>query len=362
MTARTSDLPTGARTALRPDVVRFGRASFIVNRRVVACAGVLTAVAAVLFAVRVGTSEFPMTPVAVVRILLGGGTRIENVVVFENQLPVALVCVLVGFALGMSGALTQTVARNPLATPDLLGITSGAGAAAVLMITAGSTLPTCASAVGVPAAALIGGLATAVGMYALSWRKGLDPIRLVLVGVALTAGLQAFIAFMLTRGAIDDVHRAQTWIVGSVSGVGWDAVWPLTAVLIPATAMMAILSSKLAALSLGEDIGRGLGLRVGRDAGVILFVAVVVTAVAVSAAGPIAFVALLAPQIAMRLSRTSIPGPVTSGMVGSSLVAGGDVLCQTVLPAGLPVGVVTAGLGGPVLIALMIQINRRASA
>ncbi|WP_265794752.1 FecCD family ABC transporter permease [Gordonia zhenghanii] len=345
----------------RRRILRVGPAQFVVNRWAIGVGLVLAGIAFVLFAVSIGTSSLSMTPIDVMRILLGGGTKFENVVVFDSQLPIGLVSVLVGFALGMSGALTQVIARNPLATADMLGITSGASAGAVVVITFGTTWASWLADLGLTTAALLGGLLTAVAMYVLTWRRGIDPIRLVLVGVAMTAGLQALIAFLLTRAEITQVNTAQHWIVGSVSGATWSNVWPLVGVLVVALVVIAVNSRNLAAISLGDEVSRGLGVRTNATSGVVLLTAVVLAAVAVSAAGPIAFVALLAPQVAMRLARAQIPGPITSGLMGAVLVIGGEVLCRTVLPGGLPVGVVTAGIGGIALIYLMIQINRKAS-
>lgn len=345
----------------RRTVLRMGGVQFVLNPWATGVGIALAVVGFVLFAVSIGTSSLPMTPVDVVRVLLGGGTRFENVVVFQSQLPIGLVSVLVGFALGMSGAMTQVVARNPLATADMLGITAGASAGAVVVITFGTTWAAWLADLGLTVAALLGGLLTAVAMYLMAWRRGIDPIRLVLVGVAMTAGMQALIAFLLTRAEIDQVQRAQLWIVGSVSSASWSKVWPLLGVLVVALVVVAANSRNLAIVSLGDDVSRGLGVRTGAVMGVVLLTAVVLAAVAVSAAGPIAFVALLAPQVAMRLARAEIPGPITSGLTGAVLVIGGEVLCRTVLPAGLPVGVVTAGIGGIALIYLMIQINRKAS-
>ncbi|MFC3243510.1 FecCD family ABC transporter permease [Gordonia humi] len=228
-------------------------------------------------------------------------------------------------------------------------------------MTFGSTWASWLADIGLTSAALIGGLGTALMMYVLTWRRGIDPIRLVLVGVAMTAGMQALIAFLLTRAEVTQVAAAQRWIVGSVDGASWSDAVTMFVVLVVAIAVVASQSRNTAVLSLGDDVARGLGVRANAVTGVVLVVAVVIAAVAVSAAGPLAFVALLAPQVAMRLARAEIPGPITSGLMGAVLVTGGEVLCRTVLPAGLPVGVVTAAIGGVALIYLMIQINRKAS-
>lgn len=346
---------------VRRTVLRLGSMRFVLNPKAVGLGVMLALAAFILFVVSIGTSSLPMTPADVVRILMGGGTRFENVVVFDSQLPIGLVSLLVGSALGMSGALTQVVARNPLATADMLGITSGASAGAVVVITFGAPWASWLVDLGSTVAALLGGLLTAVTMYLLTWRGGIDRIRLVLVGVAMTAGMQALIGFLLTRAEISQVERAQRWIVGSVSGASWTRVWPLVGVLAVAIVVVLVNARSLAIVGLGDEVSRGLGVRTDVVTGVVLLTAVVLAAVAVSAAGPIAFVALLAPQVAMRLARAGIPGPIASGLMGAVLVTGSEVLCRTVLPAGLPVGIVTAGIGGFALIYLMIQINRKGS-
>ncbi|WP_439030002.1 FecCD family ABC transporter permease [Gordonia terrae] len=352
--------PGGYRIAIEP-------VSMVVRPRMLGVALVSTAVALLLFLTSVGVSDFPLTPIDVARILLGGGTRVENVVVFDVALPRALVALLVGFGLGMAGSLTQLIAQNPLATPDMLGITAGAGAAAVAAIAFSTTSwGAVFGELGVPASAMVGGLLTAALMYFLAWpgRKantGINPFRLVLIGVGLTWMLQALTNFLLTRADIQDVARAQVWIVGSVANVGWSNVWPVTVGVVVSILVVVGLARQIGMLSLGPDLARGLGVRTGAVSTTLLLTAVLLAALSVSAAGPIAFVALLAPQIALRLAGTAVPTPLLSGLIGSSLVLGGDLLCRTVLPGGLPVGIVTAAIGGPFLIYLMIAMSRKAS-
>jgi iron complex transport system permease protein len=249
-----------------------------------------------------------------------------------------------------------------LATPDILGITAGASAAAVTAIALGSGAGAWLADIGLPLAALLGGVVGAVLMYALAWRGGIEPFRLVLVGVALTWVFQAVVSYGLTRAQINDVARAQRWLVGSVSAATWSSVITLAVVLGLGIVVVACIGRGLSMLALGDDLSRGLGVRAGRVGVVALAVAVVVSAVTVAAAGPVAFVALLAPQIALRLARTPQPPPVLSGLLGAVLVSGADLLCRSVLPGGLAVGVVTAAVGGPFLVYLMIAVSRKASA
>ncbi|AZG47836.1 FecCD family ABC transporter permease [Gordonia insulae] len=347
-------------------VIRVGPSSWVVRPRMLAVVAVGVGVTLLFFLLSVGISDYPMSPVDVARVLLGGGTRIENVVVFDVSLPRALVSLLVGFGFGMAGALTQMLARNPLATPDILGITAGASAAAVAAIAFSTSWGAWLAGAGIPFAALIGGFVTAIVMYLLAWpgrssNIGIDPFRLVIIGVGVTWMLQAVTAYMLTRAQISDAARAQTWLVGSVSQSTWSDVWPSLIAFAVGVVMVVGLSRPIGVLGLGPDVARGLGINAGRVTTVVLIGAVVVTALCVAAAGPISFVALLAPQIALRLTGSPLPTPLASGLLGSLLVLGGDLLCRTVLPGGLPVGIVTAAIGGPFLIYLMIAMSRKAT-
>lgn len=340
-----------------------GPASWTLNPRLVVV-GIVAAALAVLFFL-ISISIGFTTPIDVARILLGGGTRAENVVVFDDALPRALIAALVGFGLGLAGSLTQIITRNPLATPDLLGITAGASVGAVLTITMGSTWGSRLAELGTPIAALLGGLVAAALMYALSFRRGSDigmnTLRLILIGVGLTWMLQALTGYLLARAQEWDAARAQRWIVGSISFATWEVVPAAVAAVVIGVAWTVISARDLRALGLGLDTSRSLGLRVGPVIAGTLIAAVVVASLAVSAAGPIAFVGLLAPQIAMRLAATPQPTPIAAGLTGSVLVLGADLLTRTILPPGLPVGVVTAALGGPFLIYLMIQAARKAN-
>lgn len=347
-------------------VLRVGATSWVLRPRMLITVSASAVIAFVLFLLSIRVSDYPVTTIDVLRILLGGGTRIENVVILDDAVPRALVSILVGFALGMAGSLTQLIAQNPLATPDMLGVTAGASATAVAAIAFGGSWGAWLANLGVPLAALIGGLATALLMYVLAWpgrkaNSAINPIRLVLIGVGMTWVLQAAAAFLLTRADIRDVGRAQVWLVGSVANTSWSSVWPVAIALALAIIGVSVLSRQIDAMSLGNDLARALGVRTLATSSAILLIAVIVAALAVSAAGPISFVALLAPQIAMRLSGSAVPTPLASGTIGAILVVGGDLLCRTVLPDGLPVGIVTAALGGPFLIYLMVSLSRKAT-
>lgn len=317
------------------------------------------------FAWSVGSGDFAIAIPDVFAVLAGGGDPAQQFIINDLRLPRAVVGLVVGACLGLSGALFQTFARNPLASPDILGITDGASVGAVFVIVLGSSggvLATGMNSVGVTAAALAGALITATALYLLAWRRGIDGTRFVLIGVGLSAVMYAAVSWMLTKAAIFDLPTALVWLSGSLVGRDYSeampAIWAL-AVLGP---LAIALTATLRVLQLGDDSARGLGVRMQVAQGGILLVAVCLAAFAVSAAGPIDFVAFVVPQIALRLVGGSRPPLVTSAILGSLLVLFADTVSRTLFPTELPVGVVTAMIGAPYLLWLLVRTNRKVSA
>lgn len=315
-------------------------------------------------AVSVARGDFPIPLGQVFDVLLGGGQRGQRFIVLDLRLPRALTGVFVGAALGVAGAVFQSIARNPLASPDILGVTWGAGAGAVTVITfagsmgaVGGTLAT----VGVPLASLAGGLLAGLLVYGLAWRRGIEGFRLVLVGIGVSAVTGNFTHYLLTVGDVTDAARVMVWITGSLNGRGWEHVVPVgvaLAVLVPA----ALVGSRLlGALQFDDDTVRGLGVRLNGARSVMLLIAVVLAAVATAAAGPVAFVALASPQIALRLAGTAMPPLLGSAVVGGLLVVVSDLVARLAFGGfELPVGVVTAVLGAPYLMYLLVRSRREA--
>jgi iron complex transport system permease protein len=344
--------------------VRLGPASWPLRPRTVAVCLAGLALLLVLLAVNVGLGDFPISVPDVLRALLGGGSRAQRYIVLDLRLPRTLTGVLVGAALGVSGAITQAVARNPLASPDILGVTWGAGAGAVsVVVFAGSYggISGLTSAAGLPLAALLGGLLAGFAVYLLAWRSGLEGNRLVLVGIAVSTILANLTYWLLTVGEVNDAGRAMAWITGSLNGRGISDAVPVgigLLVLLPA----ALLGSRvLAALQFDDDSMRGLGVRVAPARAGLVLVAVALAAVATAAAGPVAFVALAVPQIALRCCGVAQPPLVASALLGAVLTIGADVLARTAFGSvELPVGVVTAALGAPYLMFLLVRGHREA--
>jgi iron complex transport system permease protein len=323
--------------------------------------GVATALGAALLALlvlSVGTGEFSIPPKEVVETLLGGGDRSTRFVIETLRLPRALTGILVGAALGAAGAIFQSITRNPLGSPDVVGFVQGASAGAVLeiVVLGGGTFA-------IAAGAVVGGVATAVLVYVLAYRGGVQGYRLVLIGIGIAAMLVAVTDYLLTRSTLEEAQAANVWLTGSLNGRGWEHVRPVgaaLAILLPATALLA---RQLRMLELGDDVARALGVSIERSRLALILVAVLLAAVATASAGPVVFVALAAPQIARRLTRAGGPGVACAALMGAALLLGADFASERVFgPTQLPVGVLTGVGGGLYLIWLLRREWRGASA
>ncbi|MFJ6852740.1 FecCD family ABC transporter permease [Streptomyces sp. NPDC091271] len=340
--------------------VRLGQVSFVWRPWMVSVTLLLAALTFLVFCLSIGVGDFPIGLSRVIATILGRGEQVDEFVIMDLRMPRALAGLLVGIALGVSGAITQSVARNPLASPDILGITGGASAVAVFLVTvSGGTAAAVVSTVGMSAAALAGGLCTGLLVYFLAWRRGIDGFRLILIGISVTAMMEAVTTWLLTAADIRDVARAQAWLVGSLDNRSWDEVRVVFWCTLVLMAVVAAAAFQFKPLHLGDEVAAGLGVRFSRVRAVLLLCAVLLAAAAVSAAGPVPFVALVAPQVAMRLVRCPTPPLVASGLVGALLLIGADLIARSALPVTLPVGVVTAAIGGPFLVYLLVRANLR---
>ena len=338
--------------------LRIGRLSATYRRRPLLVPVLVLAVLVLVSAVSLGRGDFPISVAEVLRALVGLGDDTQRFIVLELRAPRIAVAVLVGVALGVSGALIQTFARNPLASPDVLGVTGGAAVGAVAVIVLGGSAAGLLGGLGIPAAALAGGLLMAGLVFGLAWNTGIDGYRLVLVGIGLSAMAQAVVQYLLTRSDIQDAAVANVWITGSLNGRGWDQALPLALALLVLLPAAVALSRVLGVLQFGDETARALGVRVPLAQAVTVLVAVGLAAFAVSAAGPIQFVALVVPQIAVRLTGGSRPPLIAAGLLGALLVVTSDLIARTALPATFPVGVVTAVLGAPYLLWLLVRGRR----
>ncbi|MCY1676812.1 iron chelate uptake ABC transporter family permease subunit [Pseudarthrobacter sp. SL88] len=340
------------------------RGRILLNRTAFLAAGVV-----ILFFVSVLLGSYTVTIPDFFTIVynhLTGGPRIPGAsfIVMENKLPRAVIGTMIGLAFGLAGALFQTMLRNPLASPDIIGISYGASAAAVVAIVIFG-----ASGAVVSGAALVGALAVAGLIYAISsggirggGRGNAAGNRLVLAGVGIAAALHAVVNFLMTRADIRTAADALVWLNGSLNSANWDRAGILSlalAVLLPA---VGVIAGPLRILELGDDTAAGLGIRVNAARLALVIIAVTLAAVATAAAGPVSFVAFLAGPIARRFTgKASLPA---SALVGAVIVLAADFLAANLAPlvldgTVLPVGVITGALGAPFLLWLLVTNNRK---
>ncbi|WP_017237838.1 iron chelate uptake ABC transporter family permease subunit [Streptomyces sp. SS] len=319
----------------------------------------LASFAALVASVSLGTFAIPVPDV--LGALFGAGSGDADLIVHELRLPRALTALLVGTAFGIAGAVYQAVTRNPLASPDLIGISAGAGAGAVGAILVGGVTAAGAGTFGaVPFGALAGALTTAAVIYLLAYRGGtVTGYRFVLVGLAANGALAAVTRWMLAQADIDQASRAMVWLTGSLNGRGYEHVgWVGTALLLLVPLTLA-LARPYQLLQFDDDTARGLGIPIDRARVALLVLATCLAALATAAAGPIAFIALGAPQIARRLAGTAGIPLVLSGLTGAALLLLADLAGRLVFsPVELPVGIITGAVGAPYLLLLLARANR----
>lgn len=300
-------------------------------------------------AARVLLGDFTITIPDFFRILTGTEIPGASFILMESKLPRAVIGVLAGLALGATGATFQTMARNPLASPDVLGITLGCSAAAVT-----ATVLFDASDSVVSLAALAGGGAVALALVTLSGsHPGAAPGRMILIGIALAAMLVSVIHWVLVRADIYQAHEAMVWLTGSLTGVTWGQIRVLALIVLLTLPLLLYVGSHLQVVELGDDLASGLGRSPRTTRMRAIALVVVLTAATTAVCGPIAFVAFLSGPIARRLLGGR-PSLLTAGLVGAVIVVVADYLAAYALPSNnFPVGVVTGLAGAPFLLWLL---------
>lgn len=320
---------------------------------------VLASLAVLMTVAAVGIGDYPLSPREVTAALCGQGDSFNQTVVMEWRLPVAIAAIVFGALLGLGGAIFQSLTRNPLGSPDVIGFDAGSYTAVVITILIIGTNEYWQIA----AAAIIGGLVTALLVYLLAYRRGAQGFRLIVVGIAVSAVLGSINAYLITRADINDAMTVGFWGAGSLSRVGWASLVPSLAVGCVIVIATVPLSSKLRQLELGDDSARAQGVNVGRVRLGLLVVGVASTALVTAAAGPIGFIALSAPQLARRLTRTPGVSVAPAAFMGALLLAAAQFLSQLLGQTfrAVPVGLLTVCLGGLYLIWLLIRETRRNS-
>lgn len=315
--------------------------------------GLLLVILLALFLLTLMLGQSFTPPKDIVRVLLGEDVPGASFTVGKLRLPRAVLSVLAGLSFGLGGVAFQLMLRNSLASPDIIGISSGASAAAVFAIVVLSMSGQVVSIFAVAA-----GLAVALAVYGLSFRNGVAGTRLILVGIGVAAMIESFIAYILSTAPAWSLQEAMRWLTGSVNGARLDQMLPLLVALVVFGGLLLSRSRDLEALRLGDDSAAALGTHVGRTRIAIIIGAVGLIAFATAVAGPIAFVAFLSGPIASRIIGNNGSLLVPSALIGAILVLAGDYCGQFLLPGRYPVGVVTGALGAPYLIYLIIRANR----
>ncbi|BAZ54113.1 iron(III) dicitrate transport system permease protein [Nostoc sp. NIES-4103] len=341
-------------------VIRSQRISFWIDRRVPVMLLGLAIVTVMAIVMNVGRGDYPIPPWDIFKTLLGldTGNPDHAFVIYNLRLPRTLVALMVGVALSISGTIFQGITRNPLADPAIIGINSGASLAAVTVI----ILFPSASIYTLPLSAFVGSLLMAGLIYFLAWNKGSSPVLFILMGLGLSAIASAFTSLMITFGEIYSVSDALVWLAGSVYGRTWEQVFSLVPWLIVFVPITLTLARHLNALNLGDDVAKGLGVRVEWQRGLLVLVGVALAGASVATAGNISFVGLIAPHIGRQLVGPNHQGLIpTAALLGGMIVVMADFLGRTLFaPIELPCGVVTAAVGAPYFLYLLIR-NRKKS-
>ncbi|MGG3309511.1 Fe(3+)-hydroxamate ABC transporter permease FhuB [Paenibacillus lautus] len=306
-----------------------------------------------IFSLMSGSLRIPFTEVLAV--LTGGGESMYRQILLEFRLPRLLTAGLSGMALAVSGSLLQNAVRNPLGDPQVIGVTSGAGAGALLLMVGFPQL----SAGWVPVGAVLGGLAAAALVYAVSWKRGLHPTILTLVGIAVAALGSAIINLMIIHAKVD-VAPALSWMAGSTYNRGWTEVQRIVPAILILLPLAAWLGRKVDLLTFSEESSTGLGLHVRNTRMYVAIIAVLLASIAAANVGSVGFIGLLAPHAArMLVGARHRQSMVIAALLGGILLAGADWIGRVVMiPKELPSGIVTALLGAPYLLYLMGKTNK----
>ncbi|WP_433325943.1 FecCD family ABC transporter permease [Spirillospora sp. CA-294931] len=335
---------------------RLGAVSGVVRPRLILVWLVLALITFLVFCLTValGSGDLAIPVSDVVPALWGSGDTVTLFAVRELRLPRAMVALLTGAAFGASGAVFQGVTRNPLASPDMLGITQGAGAAVAAGVTVGALGGLSSQTLG-----LVGALGAGLAVYLLAWNRGTTGYRIVLVGIGVNWMCVSVIYYLLSRSKMMEAQKILGWLVGNLNDRGWNQARPLAIALLVLLPLLVLLGRLQRTMQLGDEVAAGLGTPVQRVRLVLLLAGSALAAFATSAAGPILFVALAAPQIAQRLARTPAPPVTAAALTGATIVLISDLLSQRLMDDMiLPVGVVTGVLGAPFLLWQLARANQ----
>ncbi|WP_241387401.1 FecCD family ABC transporter permease [Rhodococcus sp. CH91] len=336
-----------------PDIDELAASRVQRGRRRHLVIAVLATLVAAAFAANLMFGKTFYPPADVLRVVLGQDVAGATFTIGRLRLPRAVLAVVAGICFGLGGITFQTMLRNPLASPDIIGISSGASAAAafaIIVLGLGGT--------GVSIFAIVAGLAVALLIYSLSYRGGVAGTRLILIGIGIAAMLDSVTSYLLSTAATWDLQETMRWLTGSLNGATWGATVPVVVALAVLGPVLLVQIRNLSMIQLGDDAAQALGVRVERTRLIAIVSAVGLIAFATAATGPIAFVAFLAGPIAARIVGRGTSLFVPAALVGALLVLVADFVGQYAFDTRYPVGVVTGALGAPYLVYLIIRSNR----
>jgi iron complex transport system permease protein len=329
--------------------------SFLLGKKTIWVSVTLASLVMLLIIVSTGIGSVRVAPWDVVQVLLGGGSETQAVIVHTLRLPRILVAVLAGSALAVSGAILQGMIRNPLASPDIVGITGGATLGAVgFFFFAGDRL----SIQWLPVCAIMGAIVSTLLIYVLAWKHGVAPLRMVMIGIGMSAAYSSISYMLMISGPIILANKSLTFMTGSIYGVSWEKdVFVLTPWLLVLMPLALLLAREVNVQALGQDIAVGVGSSVQRNRFLLLLISVALAGSAVAVGGAISFIGLMAPHIARKLVGPAFGGVLpVSALLGALILLLADLAARTLFsPLDIPAGVFTAAIGAPFFIYLLYR-------
>jgi len=332
----------------------------IKQNRFIITISILALLTIILFVISLNMGVVRIAPIDVFRTLIGNGTARDSLVLVDFRLPRMILALIIGAGLAVSGAILQGVSKNELADPGILGINSGAGFFVILFIFFFQGSMNSITTMGIflmPLFALAGAIIAAFMIYILAWKKGIDPVRLILVGIGVNSGFGAAIIIFQLKMNPQDFMQAAVWLSGDIWGANWKMVAVLAPLILLLLPFVFYKAHSLNILNLGDQVATGLGIRVEKERRILLLAAVALAGFSVAAGGGIAFLGLVAPHIARRLigPKHQFLLPVTA-LLGSLLLLLADTLGKNLLaPTQIPVGIVVAIFSAPYFIYLLMK-------
>lgn len=336
-----------------------GRLSFLIDKKALITSLLLLAAVFCIFVISTGLGEVMISPLNVLKTFFGYGNDMENLFIFSFRLPRIIIALLVGISLAIAGAILQGLIRNPLASPDIIGISGGGsvGVVVFLMLFSNKNNALTVSIEWMPVAAFLGATIIGLLVYFLSWKNGSTSIRLVLIGIGLSMLTQSLTTLFMIKGPIYQAAQANVWITGTVYGATWEQVRTLLPVVIVLLIVSIISVRNVNIQELGDELATGVGSAIQKNRLLLLVLSTALTGSAVAFAGAIGFVGLMAPHIGRRLVGSSFGAllPV-SALIGAILVMVADLIGRTLFsPLEVPTGVFTAAIGAPYFIYLLYK-------